>query len=81
MIDSSQKFSNHRGIRDIYYVRCSIPSDALDYKPRLLLFLDAADIGIVIGVYACYERPGNIWSCDLLFGKGFYLVMKTGPFL
>jgi len=53
-------------IRDIYYVRCSIPSDALDYKPRFLLFSNAADIGIVIGVYEFYERPGNTWSCDLL---------------
>ena len=51
-------------------MRSSIPSDALSSKARLLLLCDAADIGIVLAAYVGYPRPGGVWSCDLLFGKG-----------
>ena len=65
-----KNFETIEEVRDLLYVRSSIPIDALSPKARILLFSDAADIGIVIGAYACYERPGDVWSCDLLFGKG-----------
>ena len=63
-------FKTVEEIRDILYVRCSIPVDAITCKPRIFLLCDAADVGIVLAAYACYERPGQVWSCDLLFGKG-----------
>ena len=63
-------FKTVEDIRDILYLRCSIPSDATSCKARMILLCDAADVGIILGVYVCYPRPGNVWSCDLLFGKG-----------
>ena len=57
-------------VRDILYVRCAVPADAISCKPRILLLCDAANSGIILGAYASYERPGKQWSCDLLFGKG-----------
>ena len=51
-------------------MRCVIPADAISCQARLYLLCDAAEMGIMLAVYACYEKPGNIWSCDLLFGKG-----------
>merc|ERR1719318_1761823 len=63
-------FKTVEDIRDILYLRCSIPADAISCKARVLLLCDAADVGIILGAYVCYERPGNAWSCDLLFGKG-----------
>ena len=63
-------FKTVEDIRDIFYLRCSIPVDAISCKARVLLLCDAADIGIILGAYVCYERPGDVWSCNLLFGKG-----------
>ena len=63
-------FKTVEDIRDILYLRCSIPVDALSCKARFLLLCDAADVGIIMAAYVCYERPGQVWSCDLLFGKG-----------
>ena len=57
-------------VRDILYVRCVIPADAVSCKPRILLLCDAANSGIILGAYSSYERLGGQWSCDLLFGKG-----------
>ena len=65
-----KNFQTIEEVRDFLYIRCTIPSDAISNKARILLFSDAADIGIIIAAYACYERPGNVWSCDLLFAKG-----------
>ena len=39
-------------------------------KARVLLLCDAADVGIILAAYVCYRRPNQVWSCDLLFGKG-----------
>ena len=57
-------------VRDILYVRCSIPEDAVSCHPRLLLLCDAADPGIMIAVYISFERKNGTWTCDLLVGKG-----------
>ena len=63
-------FKTIEEVRDILYLRCSIPSDALSCQARILLLCDAANPGIILGGYTCYERPNDEWSCDLLFGKG-----------
>ena len=63
-------FKTIEEVRDIFYIRCTIPIDAVSCQARLLLLCDAADDGIVLAAYACYERPDGDWSCDLLFGKG-----------
>lgn len=63
-------FKTIEEVRDILYLRCTIPTDAISCQARLLLLCDAADIGIILAAYVCYERPGGVWSCDLLFGKG-----------
>ena len=52
------------------YVRCSIPEDAVSSRARILLLCDAANSGIILAAYVCYERRNKEWSCDLLFGKG-----------
>ena len=65
-----QNFRMIEEVRDILYVRCSIPSDAVSTQARILLLCDAANSGIILAAYACYERKDNQWSCDLLFGKG-----------
>ena len=43
---------------------------ALSCKAKLLLLSDAADVGIILADYAGYEMPGNVWTWNLLFGKG-----------
>ena len=63
-------FKTIEDVRDILYLRCVIPGDAVSNQARVLLLCDAADVGIVLAAYVCYERPGDVWSCDLLFGKG-----------
>merc|ERR1719233_1904079 len=52
------------------YVRCSIPTDAVSSRARILLLGDAADDGIIFGAYVGFQRKNGDWSCDLLFGKG-----------
>ena len=65
-----QNFKMIEEVRDILYVRCSIPTDAVSTQARILLLCDAANSGIILAAYACYERKNKQWSCDLLFGKG-----------
>ena len=57
-------------MRDIMYVRCSIPSDALRTTASIYVMNDAAQPAIVTSVYARYERPQGEWSCQQIFGKG-----------
>ena len=57
-------------LRDIMYVRCSIPEDALRTTARILIQVDAADVGIMIAAYIGYERQNGTWSCSHLLGKG-----------
>ena len=61
-----QNFKMIEEVRDILYIRCSIPTDAVFTQARILLLCDAANPGIILAAYVCYEN----WSCDLLFGKG-----------
>ena len=63
-------FKTIEELRDLLYIRCTIPSDVLSPLARILLLSDAAKIGIILAAYVCYPRPNNKWSCDLLFGKG-----------
>ena len=63
-------FKTIEEVRDLLYLRCSIPSDAVSCNARILLLCDAANTGIILAAYVCYERPNQEWSCDLLFGKG-----------
>ena len=65
-----QNFKTIENLRDILYMRCSIPSDAIRPTVRLLYFSDAANFGVMMSAYVCYPKPKNTWSCDLLFGKG-----------
>ena len=57
-------------MRDIMYVRCSIPSDALRTTASIYVMNDAAQPAIVTSVYARYERLQGEWSCQQIFGKG-----------
>ena len=63
-------FKTIEEVRDILYLRCSIPTGAISCKARILLLCDAADVGVILAAYVGYELPGDVWSCDLLFGKG-----------
>ena len=65
-----QNFKMIEEVRDIMYIRCSIPTDAISTQARVLLLCDAANSGIILAAYVCYERKNKEWSCDLLFGKG-----------
>ena len=65
-----KNFQTIEEVRDIMYLRCSIPIDAVSTAARILLLGDAADDGIILGAYVGYQRKCGDWSCDLLFGKG-----------
>ena len=65
-----KNFKTIEEVRDIMYVRCSIPTDAVSSRARILLLGDAADDGIIFGAYVGFQRKNGDWSCDLLFGKG-----------
>ena len=57
-------------VKDIMYLRCSIPSDAKRTSCRILLKVDAAEVGIMVAAYSSYERVDGSWSCNHLLGKG-----------
>ena len=54
--------------RDIMYMRCQVPVDAVSLKARVWILGDAAD-GIIVGVYVGFELPGKRWSCSNVLGK------------
>ena len=56
--------------KDIMYLRCSIPSDAKRTSCRILIKVDAAEVGIMIAAYSSYEKHDGTWSCNHLLGKG-----------
>merc|ERR1712082_519522 len=62
-------FKTIKDLRDLIYIRCTIPSDAVRPTARLLHLTDAA-ICVMLGTYVCYPKANQTWSCDLLFGKG-----------
>ena len=43
-------------VRDILYVRCSIPIDAVSNKARILLLCDAANSGIILAAVRSYNN-------------------------
>ena len=57
-------------MRDVMYVRCQIPADALRCTVRFWLLCDASpDGGILIQAYSGHERKDGSWSCQLLCAK------------
>ena len=64
-----QNFMMIDDMRDILYVRCPIPSDALRKTVRIQLLCDGGKGGMMITAYSGNERPNNCWSCNHLFAK------------
>ena len=57
-------------MRDILYIRCKIPEDALRTSVRLWILCDASPSGgIIVIAYSGHERKNGLWSSDLLFAK------------
>ena len=57
-------------MRDILYIRCKIPEDALRTSIRLWILCDALPSGgIIVSAYSGHERKNGLWSSDLLFAK------------
>lgn len=56
--------------REIVYIRCSKPEDALRPTCRLWVLVDAAEWGMIVSVYVGWERKGGTYSCSHLYGKG-----------
>ena len=65
-----ENFHMIEDLRDVMYVRCNIPSDALRKTIRIWLKADAADGGMIIVAHSGNERPAGRWSCNHLFSKG-----------
>ena len=64
-----ENFKMIEEMRDVLYVRCPIPTDALRPTVRLQLLCDGADGGMIITAYSGNERPDGTWSCNHLFAK------------
>ena len=65
----TENFKMIEDCRDIMYVRCMVPQEAVSLKARFWILCDAADGGIMVAVYARFPLPGNRWSCQNLLGK------------
>ena len=65
-----ENFQMIEDIRGIMYARCVIPPGALDTKARIWVLCDAADGGVMVGVYASFRLKDNKWSCANIMGKG-----------
>ena len=60
-------------VRDIMYVRCRVPVDALRCSVRLWLLCDGSpDGGIIVTVYSGFERSNGSWSSQLLCAKNLF---------
>lgn len=57
-------------VREIIYIRCTIPENATSLKARFYILCDAANGGVMVGVYAGFPLPDGSWSCNNLLGKG-----------
>ena len=57
-----ENFGMIEDVRDIMYVRCPRPADAVSLKARIWILGDAADCGIMIAVYSCFELPYDVWT-------------------
>ena len=57
-------------MRDVCYVRCKIPIDALRPTVRLWILCDASPCGgLIVAAYSGNQRADGSWSSDLLFAK------------
>ena len=57
-------------MRDIKYVRCMVPEDALRPTVRIWLLCDASPSGgLIVCAYSGNERKDGSWSSNLLFAK------------
>ena len=57
-------------MRDVMYVRCKVPTDALRCSLRLWLLCDGSpDGGMVVTAYSGFEKSNGSWSCQLLCAK------------
>ena len=64
-----ENFQILEDIRDIRYVRCEIPHDALRKSVRVWLQCDGADDGMIIVAHVGYERTNGEYSCSHLIAK------------
>ena len=65
-----QNFHFIEELRDVLYVRCKIPTDALRCTVRLWFLCDGSpDGGMIITAYSGCERVGGSWSSQLLCAK------------
>ena len=64
-----QNFRMIEDMRDILYIRCPIPTDALRKTVRIQILCDGAKGGMLIAAYSGNERPDGTWSCNHLFAK------------
>ena len=65
----TENFKMIEDCRDILYVRCMVPPGAVSLKARIWILCDAADVGVMVAVYARFPLPENRWSCQNLLGK------------
>ena len=65
-----QKLEEIDKLRGIVYPRCARPPDALRSTCRLWVLVDAAEWGMILTVYAGWERASGEYSCSHLYGKG-----------
>ena len=57
-------------MRDIYYVRCKIPENALRPTVRIWILCDASPSGgLIVAAYSGHEKGDGTWSSNLLFAK------------
>lgn len=56
-------------MRELVYLRCSIPVDALRQTASIYVVNDAAVPAMITAIYARYERPNQNWSCQQIFAK------------
>ena len=65
-----QNFKFIEDMRDVLYVRCKIPENALRSTVRIWILCDASPCGgIIVSAYSGHERGDGSWSSDLLFAK------------
>ena len=65
-----QNFQIIHEMKDVIYVRCPIPEDALRPTVRLWMMCDGAPSGgMIITANSGNERPDKSWSCSHLFAR------------
>ena len=65
-----ENFKMIEELREVLYVRCPIPEDALRPTVRLWLMCDGAPSGgMLITAHSGNEKPDKTWSCNHLFSR------------